>query len=213
MKGAIATLLFFLLFFSFLESIQFEKSNLNYAFSIEAIKIYDFSINASVDRWAYRKDVSERPPQYGAPSKEFINRQYQKIAYDDGIYQSDTARKNRYAAHRFVFTIHENRSRIKNVRIFWKGAGFLSAFGLPIPYGSGFTLYAWNYSSSSYDEIFSTNSYDVFNVSKNVSLDYVNGSGEITLLAEQNSVTTRIFFITIYSVIETDYVCVEVKYV
>ena len=222
MKKTLTISLFFLLFFSILNATQFEKSSLNYSFSIGKIKtkIYDFSQNASIDRWAYRKNARRLPASYGRPNREFNDRQYSRISSNDDVYQEDTARDKRYAAHRFVFTIHENKNNITSLSIFWKGAGIYSLYLLGIENnlssGSGFKLFAWNYSSNSYDEIFNTTSYNVFSVSKNISLDYIdNNTGNLTLLVEQNSQSRSIIqgLLEYHSTIKTDYVYAEVKYV
>ena len=211
--AAILSFLFLLL--SFLNASQIVENAAEYSFSVEKLKtkLYDFSINASIDRWAYRRDASLLPPPYGVPNREFNSRQYQRISYSDGTYQSDIARNNRSACHRFVFTIYENKSRIRNIRVLWRGAGIYSFWGyINISSGSGAKLYAWNYSSSNYDEIANTTSYNVVNLSANLSMDYVGNDGKIIMVAEQISKTWSRWILNFYSVIATDYVSVEVEY-
>jgi len=214
-----ATLSFLFLFSAFLNAFQFEKSSLNYSFGIEKIKtrLYDFGINASLDKWACRYDAANMPPSPGVPSIEFNALEYWNISRYDNVYQIDVGGNIRHAAHRFVFTIYENKSNITNLNIFWRGLGVYLLWWngqyYIIPSGSGIVIYAWNYTSSIYDEILNTTSYNTVNLSTNISLDYISSSGELTLLAEQRSTTFLFGWLRFYSVIATDYVSVEVEYV
>ncbi len=219
-KLALITVLSLLFLFSaFLNAIQVEKSSMSYSFGIKKLKtrLYDFGTNASIDRWAYRYDAAGMPPPSGVPNIEFDASEYTNISSYDNTYQIDVGGNARHAAHRFVFTIYENKSNITNLNIFWRGIGayLLLWNGLYyiIPSGSGVIIYAWNYTSSTYDEILNTNSYNAINLSANISLDYISSSGELTLLAEQKSTTFLFGWLLFYSVIATDYVSVEVEYV
>ncbi len=213
--AAILSFLFLLL--SFLNASQIVENVAEYSFSVEKLKtrLYDFSSNASVDRWAYGYDNASLPPsQPDIPSIEFNSLQYFNVSYNDDVYQVDAGSNGEYACHRFVFTIYE--SNISKINIFWRGAGIcLLVWGgnyYIVPSRSGAKLYAWNYSSSHYDEITNTASYNVVNLSANLSLHYVGIDGKVILLVEQTSKTMLLWLFNLFSVIATDYVSVEVEY-
>ncbi len=205
---------------SFINAIQYVEVPSSFSYYVEGEKthLYDFSTNAGIDRMAYRYEVSSKPPSYkNEPSILFNTLEYSNISSYDDTYQIDAASNGYYASHRFVFNIHENVSNISKLKIFWRGAGlYILVFGqnyYPISSGSGITLYAWNYSSFSYDEINSTSTYNVMNISAYISPQYyISSTGELTILAVENSASSFIFLFALYSIIATDYVSAEVTY-
>ncbi len=176
------------------------------------ITTYDFSSNASVDRWAYRPEASQDPPATTAePSTLFTEAQYSRIATDDAASQTDGApNKTCYAAHRFVFSIAENRSTITSLTIMWNGSGWHDQ------QPDGATLYAWNLTSGSYDELDNTQAGTDTTLAGTLSpgLDYIASDGNITILAVQpHSTKTRGPNQTPFlSHIATDYVKVDVTH-
>ena len=166
---------------------------------------YDFSSNAGVNRYAYRRQVGSFPPPVNStPSIGFTQTQYQNIADDDGIWQSDSASLGNYASHRFVFTINESTDDIALLHILWNGNGrhWISP---------GATLFIWNYSANGYEEIDSNtvSGEDTLEAFLQNASHFVH-DGELIILVEQNSYTRRIWIWTAYSIIDTDYVCIEV---
>ena len=168
---------------------------------------YDFSTGAGVDRWAYRIDVSQNPPPTNSvPSTEFNTVQYSRISSDDGVFQVERASMWNYASHRFVFHIYQNN--ITLLHIVWNGIGRHDILT------DGLTFYIWNHTGASYEVLDSTNSYPEVYLEANISSgvnNYIDGSGNLTLLAVQNSPSFR-FFWNFYSRLATDYVKVDVTY-
>jgi len=168
-----------------------------------AIKTYDFSNNASIDRYAYRYQIYSAPPSSNdIPSIEFSPSQYQNISYDDGIEQIERASLGYYASHRFVFNI-ENASLL---HITWKGRGWHD-FWL----WNGAILYIWNYSSGSYELLDYTTGSSITileGVITNPS-NYIQ-NGNITILVVQNGYSFRWWLWTFHSYIATDYIKLEV---
>jgi len=205
---------------SFMNAVQYGnvKSFFSYTVLGEKTHLYDFSLNAGIDRFAYRYEVSSNPPSYkNEPSMLFTSSQYSNVSSYDGVYQIDAATIGSYASHRFVFNISENVSNVTGARLFWRGAGlYVLVIGgnyYILSSGNGVTMYAWNYSSLSYDEINFTSSSDVTNLSADINPQYyISSSGEVNLLLVENSASTFILFFVIYSVIATDYVSLEITY-
>ncbi len=171
----------------------------------DILSIYDFSTNAGVDRYAYRWEVDALPPSTNdTPSVEFTSLQYQNIFYDDGTFQTDIAARGFYAAHRFVLTLNESSDEIALLHILWNGRGR----HLLTP---GATIFLWNYTASKYDALVmnSVASEDTLEAYVLNSSNYIR-NGKLILLVEQNSYTRRIWVWTIYSIIDTDYIMVEV---
>ncbi len=181
-------------------------------FSTNPTHTYNFSHNASIDRWAYRYQSGNNPPSDNStPSTLFTSSQYATIAANDGIMQEDFADNRRYASHRFVFQIKENLSEIERIEILWNGIGSNEGW---ISGYDGATLYVWNYSSGSYEMLASTSAgYEVnlaatiYNVSH-----FIDGSNSLIILVEQNMYSRRLWggFFLVRSHLATDYICVNV---
>ncbi|RLF33112.1 MAG: hypothetical protein DRN07_03385, partial [Thermoplasmata archaeon] len=75
----------------------------------------------------------------------------------------------------------------------------------------GATLFIWNYSANGYEEIDSNtvSGEDTLEAFLQNASHFVH-DGELIILVEQNSYTRRIWIWTAYSIIDTDYVCIEV---
>ncbi len=85
--------------------------------------VYDFSVGAGTDKWAYRYEVADKPPTTcDVPSIEFTAAEYNNIKVDDGTFQSDSS-ESYYAAHRFNFSIDETAPEKINVtwNMEWQG--------------------------------------------------------------------------------------------
>ncbi|RLF47379.1 MAG: hypothetical protein DRN29_02705, partial [Thermoplasmata archaeon] len=138
------------------------------------------------------------------PSVEFTSLQYQNIFYDDGTFQTDIAAIGFYAAHRFVLTLNESSDEIALLHILWNGRGR----HLLTP---GATILLWNYTASKYDALAmnSIASEDTLEAYVINSSNYIR-NGKLILLVEQNSYTRRVWRWTLYSIIDTDYIMVEV---
>ena len=195
---------------------QYEMFNTPFSYIImgESTTTYDFSNGASTDKWAYRREDNQNPPSANnVPSVEFNLAQYNRISADDGVRQGERASSGNYAAHRFVFTINESIENITKIDILWNGIG-VYAFRLGgswVPVSGGVTLHIWNYNTSSYETLNVTASMAEGNVTASITSNisnYINGSGKLILLIEQNSASWLIF----YSLLATDYIKADVTY-
>ncbi|AKB52188.1 Cell surface protein [Methanosarcina barkeri str. Wiesmoor] len=147
--------------------------------------LYDFSVGASVDKWAYKYQVNPNPPNTNVePNIEFTTGEYANIAADDGIYAShETTTENYSAAHRFVFKIDDNEKPwITAINVAWNGKAWHDT-GDP-----GATLYIWN--GTGYEELDDdANSQDEFwligEKTSNIS-NYIDSSNNVTILVVQN---------------------------
>jgi len=189
---------------------QYASLKIPFSFAIagENTKTYDFSNGAGTDKWAYRRQISQRPPLVNyLPSIEFNANQYNLISADDGLRQSERANIGYYASHRFVFSINEGN--ITSLHILWNGIGRNDwIFG-----GDGATLYIWNYTSGSYELWNTTTSATEVNLEVNISSginNYINKN--LTILVEQNLPSFRFFF-NFYSRLQTDYIKIDVTYI
>ncbi|MCD6330955.1 MAG: hypothetical protein J7L80_01995 [Thermoplasmata archaeon] len=168
-----------------------------------AIKTYDYSNNAGIDRYAYRYQTSSAPPSSNdIPSTEFSPIQYQNISYDDGIEQIEEASLWYYASHRFVFNIGENATLL---HITWKGRGWHNFFPL-----NGARLYIWNCSSNSYELLdYTTGGSITMLEGVIVNPSHYIQNGNVTILVVGNGYSFWLFR-TFYSYIATDYIKLEV---
>jgi len=191
---------------------QHAECSLSYSYTILGSSYntttYDFSSGAGVDKWAYRRGITQRPPPTNnLPSTEFNLVQYGRISSDDGSFQNERASPGNYASHRFVFHIYQDN--ITLLHISWNGRGIHDI--LP----DGATLYIWNYTSSSYEVINSTNSNLEVYLGANISFGishYIDSSSNLTLLVTQNYLSFQFFIWSFYSRLATDYIKVDVTY-
>ena len=105
--------------------------------------LYDFLTGESKDKWAYGYEVFETPmpPETNNdPNNVFSSSNYSIISADDQTFQNDTAITNYHAAHRFNFSISEDRLSVKKINVTWNGIG--TRFN-----NDGATLYIWNFES------------------------------------------------------------------
>ena len=163
----------------------------------------DFDVRAGEDKWAYRGGVADKPPSTcDVPSTEFPL--YTAISADDGTYQSDFSNSN-YAAHRFNFSIDENKVNfITKLNVTWNGKGWHDNGGTD----NGTYLYIYNFSTPGYEELANNNvgtdATLTGEVTSSIS-NYIN-SGNVTVLVVQNTAGSAFSA----SHIETDYVRVVV---
>lgn len=191
---------------------QYGNVSLPFSYSVigENTSTYDFSNGAGANKWAYRRQASQRPPSgNNVPSIEFSTAQYNRISSDDGIRQNEVANVGYYASHRFVFSIKE--SNITLIHILWNGIGRNDwIFG-----GNGATLYVWNYTSGNYEIMDTTTLATEVNLEVNISSgieNYIGNDKNLTILVMQNLQSFRFFF-NFYSRLQTDYVKVDVNYI
>jgi hypothetical protein len=171
---------------------------------------YDFSTNASVDRWAYRNQHNERPPiTNNVPTTEFSSRRYTLIAADDRRRQEDSSsRRGYYALHRFEFTIAEEVGNITRMDVLWSGQG---RHQLARQHGA--TLYIWNYNTRAYEQLdqsFSRRPGTLESTILSNFGDYLDDDGRLMLIAEQNSPQLQFWRSQFRSRIGTDYVKVDI---
>lgn len=180
--------------------------------SVFAVAEYNFSTGYGANKWAYRYQIyNAKPPLTNdTPSTEFTSIEYNNISANDGIFQSDKAEsENYYAAHRFKFNIQEGIASINKISVFWNGCGNHESDT------KGATLYVWNRTSSSYMQLNSSTSAVEVNLSGEIISgigNYIDASGNLTILVEQNSNTRRVSSQWRYSDIETDYIEIGINY-
>jgi outer membrane protein assembly factor BamB len=177
-----------------------------YLFGLSNWTRYDFDVRAGTDKWAFKDEVSDNPPDgNGVPDEEFSSSnpdEYCYIEADDEDEQIDDSDSNgNYAAHRFNFTISEDLDDISEINVTWHGRGWHDSN--PGSTYDGAYLYIWN--GSGYEEL-ANNSGDgdwvyLTGVNATAASNYVNG-GNVTVLVVQKSPQTR----SKHSHIETDYV-------
>jgi outer membrane protein assembly factor BamB len=177
-----------------------------YLFGLSNWTRYDFDVRAGTDKWAFKDEVSDNPPDgNGVPDEEFSSSNPDEYCYieaddeDEQIGDSDS--NGNYAAHRFNFTISEDLDDISEINVTWHGRGWHDSN--PGSTYDGAYLYIWN--GSGYEEL-ANNSGDgdwvyLTGVNATAASNYVNG-GNVTVLVVQKSPQTR----SKHSHIETDYV-------
>ncbi len=191
------------------------QAELNFTYSYGEVEVvrYDFSDGAGEDKWAYRYQCAELPPNTSdVPSIEFTPRQYSFIKSRNYImYVSVTDKTGYHAAHRFVFNIRQPEN-ILMMNISWWG------FGFKFLGEDGATLFIWNCTAGRYERIDRDNSIFAMlkgSISDGIS-NYIDECGNITILVEQNSPqTTATSFwrsIQLHSFLGTDYICLDVHY-
>ncbi|GEM_PF-1342425 len=162
---------------------------------------YDFNIKRATETpkkaWAYGKQVDTNPPDTANdPNTEFDSTEYGKIRVDDGTRQSDDSDINKYAAHRFNFSIDDNEVNfITKINVTWNGIGTHESEE------NGATLYIWN--GTGYEQLDTTNLGTEVNLTgeKTSSISSYINSGNVTILVKQNTKDPDLT-----SHIETDYV-------
>ncbi len=174
----------------------------------EVVTTYDFTTGAGGDRWAFWKQHDAKPPATSeVPDIEFTQSKYEKIMADDFMMQIErTSANGEYAMHRFKFSIAEPESSITEIDILWNGIGY-HYWGI-----SGATLYVWNVESSCYEELsggFSTYLTLEGSITGDIG-DYIDDSGSLTIIAEQNAPQRKFWRWALRSSIGTDYVKVDV---
>jgi len=187
------------------------NTNVNILLTIlpqEVVTTYDFTTGAGGDRWAYRKQHDAKPPATNdVPDIEFTQSEYEKIMADNFMMQIDrTSANGEYAIHRFKFSIDEPESSITEIDILWNGVGY-HYWG-----AGGATLYVRNVESSCYEELssgFFTYLTLEGSITENIG-DYIDDSGSLTIIAEQNTPQRKFWRWVLKSSIGTDYVRVDV---
>ena len=176
----------------------------------EVVATYDFTTGAGADKWAFRKQHSEKPPaDNDEPNDEFTAEQYEDIKVNDSTMQEDaSAAKRFYAIHRFSFSIAEPEDAITRIDILWDGKGDhdLST--------DGATLYVWNFGTGAYEQLDSSNDVNITlegSVTTTID-DYLGPDGNLIIIAEQNTEQWKLWRWSFYSRLSTDYVKVEVTY-
>jgi outer membrane protein assembly factor BamB len=179
---------------------------------------YDFATDAGIDRWAYRYQTGAKPAANDTtlgielmsntnPKKD----QYVKISTDDRKMQSDsTDMESYYAAHRFVFDITQPVEDILTIEVLWNGKGAHTDRTK-----SGATLYIWNEISGAYEELANTTSNKEVYLTAEMTAEigsYVDATGNMTILVEQNSAQTAKGKREYVSKLSTDYVKVDITH-
>jgi hypothetical protein len=177
----------------------------------EVVTTYDFTTGVGSDKWAFRKQHSEKPPaDNDDPNDEFKPEEYEHIKVDDGTMQEDATKgKNFYAIHRFSFSIEEPEDAITRIDILWDGKG-KHDWGI-----DGATLYVWNFGTGAYEQLDSSSTDDPITLEGSVTAtidDYLGPDGNLIFIAEQNTEQWKLLRWSYYSRLSTDYVKVEVTY-
>lgn len=187
------------------------NTNVNILLTIlpqEVVTTYDFTTGAGGDRWAFRKQHDTKPPASSdVPDIEFTQSEYEKIMADDFMMQIDrTSANGEYAIHRFKVSIDEPESSITEIGILWNGVGY-HYWG-----AGGATLYVRNVESRCYEKLssgFSTYLTLEGSITGNIG-DYIDDSGSLTIIAEQNTPQRKFWRWVLKSSIGTDYARVDV---
>ncbi|OEU49827.1 MAG: hypothetical protein BA871_02920 [Desulfuromonadales bacterium C00003096] len=181
-----------------------------------AMATYDFATGAGADKWAYRYQTDAEPPAANdVPGIEFMSNtnprkdQYVKISTDNRKMQSDsTDLEGYYAAHRFVFDITQPVGDILTIEVLWNGKGAHTD-----KKNSGATLYIWN--GTAYEELANTTSDKEVYLSGEATAEignYIDATGNMTVLVEQNSAQTVKGKRSLESKLSTDYVKVDITH-
>ena len=163
--------------------------------------LYDFLTCASVDRWAFKWQIT--PAQFNSgspiyPDTEFNDTEYDAIKADDDVFACNTTTANGYyAAHRFNFSINDsctctciNESALEMgvINVTWIGKGWHDTAD------NGTYLYIWNFTSTAYEELDSTNLGTKVTLTGETTSsisNYISPSGNVTILVKQKSAHTR----------------------
>jgi len=189
-----------------------------YGAPVVIVTTYDFTTGAGLDKWAYRFQVDVKPPATNdVPNIEFENlsnpkkNQYVKISTDNRKAQSDSTNlSGYYATHRFVFDIADKipAENIVEIGVLWNGKGTHTDRKK-----SGATLYIWN--GTAYEPLNTTDSTREVYLTGEITVDcenYVDATGNLTILVEQNYNQTMKVKKELVSKISTDYVKVDIMY-
>ena len=179
---------------------------------------YDFTTGAGLDKWAYRYQTDAKPPAVNAvPGIEFVTAtkpnkdQYVKISTDDRKMQRDsTDAVDNYSAHRFVFDIMQPVEDILTIEVLWSGKGTYTDRKK-----SGATLYIRNCTSGAYEELANTVSNKKVYLTAEMTAEigsYVDATGNMTVLVEQNSAHAVNGKRSLVSKLSTDYVKVDITH-
>ena len=192
--------------------------NINVAVKPDLPTTYDFATGAGIDKWAYRYQTDAKPPAANdVPGIEFMSNtnpkkdQYVKISTDDRKMQSDsTDAVDNYSTHRFVFDITQSVGDIVKIEVLWNGKGAHTDRKK-----SGATLYIWNCTSGAYEELANTTSNKEVYLTGEMTAEigsYIGATGNLTILAEQNSAHALKGKRSLMSKIGTDYVKVDITH-
>ena len=178
--------------------------------SIYITSNFDFSSGAGIDKFAYHYQHDEKPPFVNnVPGNEFPYGQYHRIAEDDSKTVKDFSHDNgNYAVHRFNFNIGYILGDISKLEVRWTGTGN-RLFD-----EDGVSLYIWNFSTGAY-ELLDKN--DVRNANLNGAItqdtgSYISATGDVIVIAEQNSPQNKLLWIKLRSYISTNYVALSVTH-
>ena len=179
--------------------------------SAPVVTTYNFTAGAGLNKWAYLYQHNMKPPATNeVPDIEFTSSQYGRISTDNRKMQSDSTNSvDNYAVHRFKFDIAEPVGGIDKIEVLWNGKG---GHGDKKNAIQGATLYIWNFSSGAYDEQLdrttSKNEVDLTGVKTANIGNYVDTTGNLTILVEQNTPQQG----EKASKISTDYVKVDITH-
>jgi len=174
--------------------------------------VYNFSCGAGTDKWAYRWQINQTEFDSGSPiypNTEFSLVEYARIKVNDENRQDDSSNvEGYYAAHRFNFSISEDPNDISKINVTWNGIGEHEQANLD----DGATLYIWNFTSASYDQLATTTSGDEVTLTGEVTSgmsNYIN-AGIVTVLVNQTNAQTTQGNNDRHSWVKTDYVRVAI---
>jgi hypothetical protein len=193
--------------------------NVNVAVKPDFTTTYDFTTGAAIDKWAYRYQTDAKPPAVNdVPDIEFVTAtkpnkdQYVKVSTDNHKMQSDSTDANdNYAAHRFVFDISQPVGDILTIEVLWNGKGTNKNMDVL----QGATLYIWNCTSGTYEELANMTSNRETYLTGEATAEigsYIDATGNLTVLVEQNSPQTVIGKRSLVSKLSTDYVKVDITH-
>ena len=192
---------------------------INAAVKPDLTATYDFATDAGLDRWAYKYQTDAKPAANGTtPDIEFATPtnpkkdQYVKISTDNRKMQADsTDLDGYYATHRFVFDISQPVEDILTIKVLWNGKGANKNRDVL----QGATLYIRNCTSGAYEELANMTSNREAYLTGEATAEigsYIDATGNLTVLVEQNSPQTVIGKRSLVSKLSTDYVKVDITH-
>ncbi len=111
-----------------------------------ATSMYDFSSNAGVDKWAYRKQGSQ-PSDPSDYDTEALSGEYNAISSsDDSRWELLLPPPNQWNTHIFTFTINENINNITSLDFEWEGYGGIDQNAVTY-------FYIWNRNTNNWEEL------------------------------------------------------------
>ncbi|MFN4133999.1 MAG: hypothetical protein ACK4GQ_06520, partial [Candidatus Hadarchaeales archaeon] len=147
----------------------------------DTARIYDFSMGAGVDRWAWQWGGEQSPLSRGSSA---TSQDYIRLARSDGSawVTSLATQEGQYDTQMYTFRITQPLSDIEAVEVDWEGSGE----GQP---GYPTTLLVWNYRTRAWEPLDSkggmgTEGWLTRTITGQIS-DYISTDGHLTVMAKK----------------------------